>query len=65
MNIIFYSMKIIRPPNITSFFRNYNKKDKSMLGRWGSVKDPNKKTTYGYDCANEFSYRIITNNERE
>ena len=40
------------------FFRNYNKKDKSMLGRWGSVKDPNKKTTYGYDCANEFGIEL-------
>lgn len=61
MKIIFNKVKYINTPFI-SFLRK--KESKSMLGRWGSVKNKSNSYAYGYDCANEFSNIIITNKEK-
>ena len=59
MNIIFTTVKNIKFP-INLFIKKSN--NKSMLGRWGSVRDTNSslKYTYGYDCAKEFNNKTYS-----
>lgn len=64
MNILFTFVQDIKIPIKNFFIRSENK---SMLGRWGSVREPNRSINYGYgyDCANEFNSKITTNKEKE
>lgn len=38
-----------------TFLSFFNRNDKKLLGRWGSVASKNKNYLYGYDCAKEFN----------